>query len=75
MPAPQLPFVLQAWIRTVLSGAAKILPVICVGEMVFVVEVGEGGAGWGVEVNDAGILVNTCQEVKLKGSAMGIKLI
>jgi hypothetical protein len=46
-----------------------------VGEMVFVVEVGEGGAGWGVEVNDAGILVNTCQEVKLKGSAMGIKLI
>jgi hypothetical protein len=45
MPAPQLPFVLQAWIRTVLSGAAKILPVICVGEMVFVVGVGEGGAG------------------------------
>lgn len=35
------------------------------------VGVGEGGAGWGVEVNDAGILVNMCQEVKLKGSAIG----
>lgn len=54
-----------------LSGAAKILPIICVGERVFVVGVGEGGAGWEVEVNNTGILVNMCQEVKLKGSIIG----
>ncbi len=52
MPAPQLPFVLQAWIRTLESGAAKISPVWCVREIFCGAALENVGGGVGFDVGD-----------------------